>query len=321
MKSFKFVDLFAGIGGMKIAFERAGGRCVMTSEIDKMALATYQANAKLSTRSHKYAGDITKILDADIPEHDVLVGGFPCQPYSMAGLRKGLTDLRGQLFMDILRFIRVAKPRAILLENVKGLVGHDSGKTFEFMLNEIHKQGAYALHWKVLNSMTASNVPQNRERVFIVGIRKDQREPEHFKFPGPVPLTLSIKDILQPNAEVDERYFYDYRYNCFDKIQKAVVEENVVYQWRRQYVRANKSVVSPTLTANMGGGSHNVPLVLVDGRIRKLTPRECARLQGFPDDFVLPEIADSHLYKQFGNSVTVPLIERLAKELVSHLNA
>lgn len=321
MKSFKFVDLFAGIGGMKIAFERTGGKCVMTSEIDNMALVTYKANSKVVPRNHRYAGDITKIEDADIPMHDVLVGGFPCQPYSMAGLRKGLKDLRGQLFVDILRLIRVAQPRAFLLENVKGLVGHDEGKTFEFMLDELRKQGSYELHWEVLNTMTSANVPQNRERVFVVGIRRDQRDAGHFEFPKPIPLTTSIREILQPNAEVADSYFYDGRFNCFDEIKKGVTEENVVYQWRRQYVRANKSGVSPTLTANMGGGGHNVPLVMVDGRIRKLTPRECARLQGFPDDFLLPQIADSHLYKQFGNSVTVPLIERIASALVSHLKA
>jgi DNA (cytosine-5)-methyltransferase 1 len=319
LKLFRFVDLFAGIGGIRIAFENAGGRCILTSEINDTALVTYKANDKPG-RGHRYAGDITAILDQDIPKYDVLGAGFPCQPYSMAGLRRGLEDPRGHLFMDVLRFIKIGNPKAFLLENVKGLVGHDEGQTFKFMLDSLQEQGEYDLHWRVLNSMTHANIPQNRERVFIVGIRKDQKNSSGFLFPKEIPLGKQIKDILQPDSEVPERFFYDGRFKSYSDIRAGVTETNVVYQWRRQYVRANKSGVCPTLTANMGGGGHNVPLVMTEsGAIRKLTPRECARIQGFPDEFKLPELADSHLYHQFGNSVTVPLIERIAKSMAAHL--
>ena len=312
---FTFIDLFAGIGGMRLGFESAGGTCVLTSEIDSKAMQTYQLNY-VEDSPHKYFGDIKKIRNKDIPNHDVLVAGFPCQPYSIAGLRKGLADERGEVFMEVVRILKNKKPAAFLLENVKGILAHDRGKTFAYLISILEEVG-YSTKYAILNSMTHSNIPQNRERVFIVGF-SDTVKNEKFKFPKPITLTKTINDLIDSTVDSD-KYFYDDRFDCYAEIKKSITRTDTVYQWRRQYVRENKNNVCPTLTANMGSGGHNVPLIKVPGGIRKLTPRECANFQGFPKSFKFPKIADSYLYHQFGNSVTVPLIGRIAKEMSSAL--
>lgn len=312
-RRFDFVDLFAGIGGMRLGFEGVGGRCILTCEIDQDALKTYKANFNPVHR-HSYVHDIAEI--DQLPRHDVMVAGFPCQPYSIAGLRKGLKDARGQVFLEIVRLLENSQPSAFLLENVKGMQSHDRGRTFEFMLSQLNSCG-YSLRFETLNSSIHANIPQNRERVFIVGFLDEDRASQ-FEFPKPIRLTKSIRSCLV-RADPHERYFYDSRFGCFREIEKVVKSFDTVYQWRRQYVRENKSNVCPALTANMGSGGHNVPLIRTGSRIRKLTPRECANFQGFPADFVLPKISDSALYHQFGNSVTVPLIERIAKAIAAVL--
>ncbi len=314
-KDFTFIDLFAGIGGMRLGFEAAGGRCLLTSEIDAAAIETYSLNYS-PDHIHKYHGDICKIKSTEVPKHDVLIAGFPCQPYSIAGLRKGLKDERGTVFMEIIRILKDKKPKAILLENVKGILAHDSGRTFEFMVSLIEELG-YVVKYQTLNSMTHGNVPQNRERVFIVGFL-NKSSSEQFEFPKAIPLTKSISDAME-DVKVEPKYYYDERYDCYTEIKKMVISQDTLYQWRRQYVRENKSNVCPTLTANMGSGGHNVPLVKVKDGIRKLTPRECANFQGFPKSFKLPKVSDSKLYHQFGNSVTVPLIQRIAKNIAKVL--
>ena len=313
LKKFDFVDLFAGIGGMRLAFEAAGGRCVLTCEIDEDALKTYQANFN-PVHPHEYVRDINDAKN--LPMHDILVAGFPCQPYSIAGLRKGLKDVRGQVFLEIVRILKSSKPQAFLLENVKGMRSHDGGRTFEFMLQQLEDCGYYLCH-ETLNSSVHANVPQNRERVFVVGFR-DKEMAKKFKFPAPVRLTKTIKSFISKSV-ADDRYYYDSRFDCFKEIKKVVTSPDTVYQWRRKYVRENKSNMCPALTANMGSGGHNVPLIRVGSEIRKLTPRECAAFQGFPKEFILPKVSDSALYHQFGNSVTVPLIEKIAYSMVEVL--
>ena len=314
-KDFTFIDLFAGIGGMRLGFESAGGHCLLTSEIDAAAVETYALNYS-PEHPHKYYGDICKIKSSDVPKHDVLIAGFPCQPYSIAGLRKGLKDERGTVFMEIIRILKDKKPKAILLENVKGILAHDKGRTFEYMVSLIEDLGYHVKH-QTLNSMTHGNVPQNRERVFIVGFLS-KAATDRFEFPAAIPLTKSIA-VAMEDSKIDPKYYYDERYDCYGEIKKMVTSKDTLYQWRRQYVRENKSNVCPTLTANMGSGGHNVPLAKVKDGIRKLTPRECANFQGFPKSFKLPKIADSKLYHQFGNSVTVPLISRIAKNIAKEL--
>lgn len=319
--NFYFADLFAGIGGMRLAFEKAGGKCVLTSEINEMAIKTYETNFPPDIK-HVLVRDVLQLKAQDFPcsgdDLSVLVAGFPCQPYSIAGLRKGLEDDRGgDIFLALLRLLRTVKPRSFLLENVKGIRSHDGGATFEYMLEALEKQG-YKVRYETLNSKDHANIPQNRERVFIVGFR-DEGSAKRFLFPTKVELTRSIHDCLE-QEKVDDLYYYDDRYAATEQIVKAVATSDTIYQWRRHYVRENKSNACPTLTANMGSGGHNVPLVRDTWGVRKLTPRETANFQGFPKSFKLPPIAKSHLYSQFGNSVTVPLIEKLAKSMIRALD-
>lgn len=316
--SFTFADLFAGIGGMRIGFEQAGGTCVLTSEIDDKAMETYNANFTNSPE-HKFVADVTKLTKADFPDKlDVMVAGFPCQPYSVAGPRKGLEDERGgDIFDKLMYLLKEVKPKAFLFENVKGVLGHDNGNTLKHMLKLMLDQG-YFVRYETLNTMTHANVPQNRERVFFVGFTYPY-EAKIFKFPKPIPLTKTIADCLE-KGPVDPKFYYTDRTEVGKLIQQHITEKNTVYQWRRSYARDNKSGVCPTLTANMGTGGNNVPLIVDDQGPRKLTPRETANFQGFPEDFVLPKIGQSHLYKQFGNSVTAPLIARIAAEIKTTLN-
>ena len=294
---------------MRLGFESAGGICVLTCEIDEDALTTYEKNFR-PKHAHRYVRDIRDLVD--IPAHDVLVAGFPCQPYSIAGLRMGLEDERGQVFLEIIRILKESQPRAFLLENVKGMMSHASGTTFDYMKKLLAECG-YHIRAEILNSMTHSNVPQNRERVFIAGFR-EVTAAENFQFPKQIPLKTTVHDFFESN-HVDNRYYYDSKYGCSKELVKVVQSPDTVYQWRRQYVRENKSNVCPALTANMGSGGHNVPIILRTDGIRKLTPRECANFQGFPKSFKFPPLADSKLYHQFGNSVTVPLIRRIAKAM------
>ena len=322
-QSFTFADLFAGIGGMRLAFEKHQGQCVLTSEIDEFALKTYMEQEWEPTKRHVFINDVVelgKMSRDQIPKHDILIGGFPCQPYSIAGLRQGLKDEkgRGQVFLSIRDVLKKAQPKAFLLENVKGMLSHDSGKTIGYMVKQLEDQGYRVLEPTMLNSMTHANIPQNRERVFIVGLREDVKK-QTFEFPKAINLTATLRSKLQ-KGKVDSKYFYDERFDCFAEIKKAVVSEETAYQWRRVYVRENKSNVCPALTANMGSGGHNVPLIKVEDGIRKLTPQECANLQGFPRGFKFPKgMADAHRYHQLGNSVTVPLIARIAERLAEQL--
>jgi len=309
-KGFRTIDLFAGIGGVRLGFEKAGFNTVFANDFEKQCKTTYDLNFDTSKLIIE---DIRKIKINDLPEFDFLLGGFPCQAFSIAGYRQGFKDKkdRGNLFFDVARIIEARKPKGFLLENVKNLKSHDDGKTFEIIKKTLEDLG-YHLKTKVLNTMEYGNVPQNRERVYIVGF-KNKKYSDDFEFPEPVKLKTKIIDLLEEN--VLEKYYYNGK-PLFKKIKNDIKEEGKVYQWRRKYVRENKSGVCPTLTANMGTGGHNVPIIKDKKGIRKLTPRECARIQGFPDNFKIPKIADSALYKQFGNSVSVPVIERIAKEII-----
>ncbi len=316
---FKFIDLFAGIGGLRTGFEFNGGECVFSSEWDKYAQQTYFCNYGEFPN-----GDITKVALNEIPKHDVLLAGFPCQAFSVAGERKGFEDTRGTLFFDVARILESKNPSSFLLENVKGLLNHDGGQTFRVIIETL-EQLNYEVHYKVLNTMDYGNTPQTRERLYIVGFHKSKVKVRGFEFPIKKKLTKTISDVLD-HAKQDD-YFYYNRFDIYPTLKKEILKKDTVYQWRRVYTRENKSNVCPTLTANMGTGGHNVPLIKDDYGIRKLTPRECARFQGFPENFYIPAfMANSHLYKQFGNSVSVPvvkaisacIVEVLEKNKVSH---
>jgi DNA (cytosine-5)-methyltransferase 1 len=312
----KFIDLFAGIGGIKIGFENAGFQCVFSNDFDENAKITFDLNFSeiFEIEKQMVLGDIQKIPASKIPDFDILCGGFPCQPFSIAGRKQGFNDEkdRGNLFFDIVRILRAKKPKAFLLENVKNLKTHDEGNTMKVILEKLEKELGYFVKVKVLNTMDYGNLPQNRERIYIVGF-SDKKAYDKFSFPGKIELTKTINDCLE-EKEVDDKYYYNDK-PLYDILKKEVKKRDTVYQWRRKYVRENKNNVCPTLTANMGMGGHNVPLVLNKKGVRKLTPRECANFQGFPKSYKLPSIADSHLYKQFGNSVSIPVIQRIAKNM------
>lgn len=312
----KFIDLFAGIGGIKIGFENAGFQCVFSNDFDKNAKITFDLNFSeiFETEKQMVLGDIQKIPASKIPNFDILCGGFPCQPFSIAGYKQGFNDEkeRGNLFFDIVRILKAKKPKAFLLENVKNLKTHDKENTLKVILEKLEKELGYFVKVKVLNTMEYGNLPQNRERIYIVGFL-DKKAHDKFSFPEKVKLTKTIHDCLE-EKEVDDKYYYNDK-PLYEVLKKDVKKRDTVYQWRRKYVRENKNNVCPTLTANMGMGGHNVPLVLNGKGIRKLTPRECANFQGFPKNYKLPKIADSHLYKQFGNSVSIPVVQRIAENM------
>lgn len=311
----KTVDLFAGVGGIRLGFEKAGFETVFANDFDPTCKETYDLNFP---EPKLLIEDIWKVNIKDIPDFDILLGGFPCQAFSIAGYRKGFKDDkgRGNLFFRIAEILEERKPNAILLENVKNLKSHDNGKTFRIIKKTLEDLG-YHITVEVLNSMIHGNVPQNRERIFIVGFL-DKKLADAFRFPEPIPLAISFRDLVSEKA--DEKYYYNDK-PLYKRIKNDIDSEQTVYQWRRKYVRANKKGVCPTLTANMGRGGHNVPIIKNSVGIRKLTPKECFLIQGFPKSFKLPEnLADSHLYHQAGNSVTVSVIERIARSMKEVLN-
>jgi DNA (cytosine-5)-methyltransferase 1 len=305
----------SGVGGIELGFKQAGFEVVWANEFDKNANKTYTANFgsdHLDTRS------IWAVNPREIPDHDVFVGGIPCQAFSHAGEKKGLDDERGVLFNAFARVISVKKPAAFLLENVKGLLTHDKGKTFTIIRSALEDSG-YSVDYRLMNASEYGDVPQGRERIYVVGFR----DGGEIEWPEPVALTVQVADLLEEPPAV--KYFYDERYGETTRKILEAVTDDAVYSYRSyggSYVRRNESGVCPTLMANMGSGGHNVPIVRdpQTGVPRRLTPRECFNLQGYPKDFVLPDIADGQLYKQAGNSVAVPVIWRVAEAIADRLS-
>lgn len=309
---FSFIDLFAGIGGFRIACQNIGGECVFSSEWDGNAQKTYAYNF-----GEIPYGDITlEETKNAIPEHfDLLCGGFPCQAFSIAGYRKGFEDTRGTLFFDVADIIKRRKPRAVYLENVKNLKAHDQGNTFKVIKATLEELG-YSVYDKVMSPDEYANIPQNRERIFIVAFN-NKSVPNHadFVFPKPERLTKSIHDCIDYSVQ-DKKFFYTEKMGHYAELEQGITSMDSIYQWRRIYVRENKSGVCPTLTANMGTGGHNVPLILTEQGIRKLTPRECLNFQGYPADYEFPKtISTGACYKQAGNSVAVPLIQKVCSQI------
>ncbi|WP_353458465.1 DNA cytosine methyltransferase [Staphylococcus coagulans] len=304
---------FSGVGGIELGFEQTGKfRVVYANEFDKNARLTFQLNNPNTPLDGR---DIHHVHELEIPVTDIIVGGFPCQAFSIAGYRKGFEDERGDLFFELLRFIKTNKPRAIFIENVKNMVTHDHGNTFK-VIREALTMNGYFIKWQVLNGKDYGNIPQNRERIYIVGFT-EQEAFENFNFPEPIKLTRTLDDIIDFSSEKDDRYYYrEGRQPFYKKLAEEVTKKHAIYQWRRQYVRENKAGVIPTLTANMGTGGHNVPIILSENGIRKLTPRETFNAQGYPIDFELPEnMSNGQLYKQAGNSVVVPVVKRIATNI------
>jgi DNA (cytosine-5)-methyltransferase 1 len=315
-EKFKIGSLYAGIGGICLGFKNSGFDVEWANEFDKNACITYRKNFNHTL----IEGDIMEINISELSPIDVLAGGFPCQPFSVAGYRKGFDDSRGNHFFRMLDFVDEMRPKVLFFENVKNLVGHDKGNTFKIIKNEIENRN-YTFQSKVLNTKDYGNIPHNRERIFIIAFDKEvyPNAEEMFCFPEKEKLTNKIENVIT-KTEVDDKFYYGENKAMYNKLIDSMTKSDTIYQYRRHYVRENKSNVCPTLTANMGTGGHNVPLIKTDYGIRKLTPRECFRLQGFPDSYVLPEVSNSHLYKQSGNSVSVPVIQKLAQNILIVLN-
>lgn len=312
----KCASFFAGVGGIDLGFKQADiFEMVYANEIDSYPVHTYELNSDIKVDCR----DIHQIECDEIPDFDVMLAGFPCQAFSVAGYRKGFDDEkgRGTLFFELVRIIKEKKPQIIFLENVKNLVGHDKGNTFSVIINELQKEG-YHIKYSILNSMEYGNIPQNRERIYIVAFL-DVEVYKNFEFPLPIPLTKGLSEIIDFESLVEEKYYYTkgkYKGDIYEQLELAMDDEKAVYQWRRKYVRKNKSGVVPTLTANQGEGGHNVCLIKTKHGIRKMTPHECFNAQGFPESFKLPkDMSDSRLYKQAGNSVCVSVIKRIAEKI------
>lgn len=303
-------SLFAGVGGIDLGFEQAGCTAIWANELDPDACRTYRLNHPGTVLRE---GDIYAIPSEEFPQCDILTAGFPCQAFSIAGYRKGFEDARGVLFYQVMRYVDAVRPKAVFCENVKNLVTHDGGNTYRTIKSLLNDSG-YTVYDKVLNS-DGFGVPQNRERIYIAAFRNDI-DPGTFSFPEPTPLSVPIHSCID-HSQQDPKYYYLPTHQYYPALDSAMKNPDTVYQWRRVYCRENQSNECPTLTANMGTGGHNVPLIRDATGIRKLTPRECFRFQGFPEDFKLPPIADSKLYKQAGNSVTVPVIRAIAENMVS----
>lgn len=302
---FSFIDLFAGIGGIRRPFDKLGGKCVFSSEIDKYAIQTYFANY-----GEIPSGDITQIDEKTIPHFDVLLAGFPCQAFSIAGKRQGFNDTRGTMFFEIQRILEYHKPKCFLLENVKGLLNHDKGKTFETIKDVLENKLNYKIYYKVLNARNFG-MPQNRERIIIVGFLDHSIE---FKFPEPLGIKTRLGDILEEN--VDSKYTISDRLWASHQRRK---EENKRKGNGFGYCLFDEnSEYTSTISARYYKDGSEILVKQQNNNPRKLTPREAARLQGFSDDFKLV-CSDVQCYKQFGNSVPTKMIEAVAINLIKSL--
>lgn len=335
---FTFIDLFAGIGGIRLAFQKNKGMCLFTSEWDKFAQKTYRIN--FGETPH---GDITQVQLADIPKHDILLAGFPCQPFSQAGLKKGFEDTRGTLFFDIQKILVHKRPKAFLLENVKQFKGHNNGKT----LKTIHQvlTGNKKISKKEINDLDLSDetkealttslnyhvcykvlraadygVPQNRERIYLVGFDKDQFPKDfdfdkNFTFPLPCKSPTKVGDILDSNKKIDEKYTLSEKLWSGHLRRKKGHEEKGNGFGFSLFDKNSKYTNTISARYYKDGSEVLIDQSDVNKRPRRLTPRECARLQGFPEEFIIP-VSDMQAYKQFGNSVAVPVVEKIAEQMI-----
>lgn len=337
---FTFIDLFAGIGGLRLAFESIGGRCVFTSEWDKYSQKTYRAN--FPDDDHEINGDITKVDEADIPAHDVLLAGFPCQPFSIAGVSKknalgrahGFEDkTQGTLFYDVARIIKHHRPAAFLLENVRNLVSHDRGRTFQTIKDVLTDELGYTIDFRIIDGRHWT--PQHRERIFIVGFREDQA----FRFadmrlPDAAPKLESILHPGNGSEAPDQRFTVGNSGRVADKYTLTDHLWNYLQRYKEKHRAAGNGFgfglvgpqdVARTLSARYHKDGSEILVKQEDGRNpRRLTPRECARLMGFDapqgNDFIIP-VSDTQAYRQFGNSVVVPAVKAVAEHMKPHLLA
>ena len=309
----KVGSLFSGIGGIDLGFEQAGFEITWANDIDAEACKTYRQNFP---NKHLIEGDVRDIDPSALSDIDVLVAGFPCQPFSIMGYRRGFKDPRGNLFFEISRFIDDKRPGVVFLENVQNLMEHDNGKTFLVIYNTLVQFG-YSVKYKVMNA-TDVNIPQNRSRIFIVAFLNIE-ECDHFLFPDPVPLKATIDDIIDRSTKHDDIYYYGSSSRYFKALDAKIVDKTGIYRIDDSGIATRKWKICPTLKANMGTYPDRVPIVRDDFGIRKLTPMECLALQGFPKKFSFKGISLESAYKQCGNTVCVPVIQNIAVNIAMAL--
>lgn len=303
-------SLFSGIGGIDLGFIQAGFDIVWANEMDAAACRTYRHNFP---NTNLIEGDIKRIATSDIPDCDVLTAGFPCQPFSIAGLQKGFKDRDGNLFFEITRIIDAKRPKVVFLENVPNLMEHDDGKTFLVIFNGLAQFG-YTVYYRVLASNDYGNLPQIRKRIYIVAIREDISN-RLYQYPEPMKLTLKSSDIINRSVKQHDIYYYT-EGKMYDRLVAHMKDRKAIYRITDTEVRWTKNQMCPTLTANMGTHKDRVHVVWDDYGIRKMTLRECLDFQGFPKEFYFPNtITIDDAYKQIGNTVSVPVIARLATKI------
>jgi DNA (cytosine-5)-methyltransferase 1 len=306
------VELFCGTGAFSYAFHQTNKvNTIFANDMldSSEEIFNLNNNVKLTKRN------LIDIADVDIPASNILTAGFPCQPFSIAGMQKGFDDERSNVFWKILSIIKHNNPNIVILENVKNLQSHDNGNTFKIIIEKLHILN-YHIKYSILNTSKITGIPQNRERIYIMCF-KDKNICDRFNFDFPEVELKPVTDFLETN--IPEKYYYNNSTIIFDELKNNItkhISTNTIYQYRRYYVRENKNNVCPTLTANMGSGGHNVPIILDDKGIRKITPRECFNLQGFPSNYKLPEISASKLYSLAGNAVSVPVVMLIANKIM-----
>lgn len=314
---YKFIDLFSGLGGFRIAFENNNCKCVFSSDIDKDVRDIYNLNF-----GEYPSGDISKIESKEIPDFDILCAGFPCQPFSIAGLRKGFEDSRGTLFFEVARILKEKKPKAFLLENVKGLVNHDNGNTLSVILRTLDELG-YNVEYRVLNALDYG-IPQNRERWYCVGFLKSLKTNFNDIFPIRKDLKFNIEDIIDKKIEgykITETAEKNINIHLPKYLEKANLKKDTIIianEIRPSKCSFRSNGTSPCLTAKMGTGGNNVPVIV--NYKRKLTEQECLKLMGFPENYKVKE-NNFQSYKQIGNSVIVPILEEIASNIVKKLDS
>lgn len=305
----RVISLFSGIGGIDLAFQQAGFDIVWANDIDHDACTAYRANFK---KTPVIEGDIRKVHIDNIPDAEVIAAGFPCQSFSVCGNRKGFSDERGNLFFDIMRITDKVKPEIIFLENVANLVEHDKGRTFNTIFIELAKRG-YFIRYLVADACDYG-IPQHRTRTYIVAFR-DERKCEEFSFPEKSLLDKRIFDVIDRTKRVSDHYYLNPASNNYKRLSEYIKDRNQIYRFSDYGIQSGRDGISFTLKANMGTWNNRIPIIYDDFGLRTITPYECLALQGFPKEYVFPDIPKKSQYKQCGNTVVVPLVKSIAEKI------
>ena len=311
-KQYTVGSMFAGIGGICLAFKQNNCKQVWANEIDKYACKTYRLNFG---NDYLVEGDIQTLNLDLIPEIDILTAGFPCQAFSSVGLQKGFKDPRGNLFFETARVINKVKPRVVFFYYVANLIKHDEGKTFEVIKNTLKTLGYHGTY-KIMNAKLFGDIPQQRNRIYIVAF-KNEKDLQTFVFPSEIPLTKTAFDLFDKDRKADKYYMDGHR--MWNRMMEYMTDRKRIYRFTDWGLSKGMEGICPTLLAAMGSRFERIPFFYDDYSVRLMTTRECARLQGFPEDFKFPEKYEKEVYKQIGNSVCVPVVNRIAKKIIQSL--